>query len=194
MFDRDKEVLTTGEVAKVCNVAPRTVSKWFDSGQLKGYRIPGSKDRRIPVSQLISFMKAHNIPLDALTAGRIRVLVVDDERETAETLQRLLTEHTNYDVRVASDSFCAGIECERLRPHVMLLDIHLGEDDQARRIAEFVRQSDELQLTRIVAMSSKLTDGQISQLKRQGFESVLKKPFQLRQVVEAIENATSIVH
>ena len=43
----DKEVLTTGEVAKICNVAPRTVSKWFDSGQLQGYRIPGSKDRRI---------------------------------------------------------------------------------------------------------------------------------------------------
>ena len=38
----DKEVLTTGEVAKICNVAPRTVSKWFDSGSLKGYRIPGS--------------------------------------------------------------------------------------------------------------------------------------------------------
>src|SRR4051812_28109101 len=40
-----KDVLTTGEVAKICNVAPRTVSKWFDSGALHGYRIPGSKDR-----------------------------------------------------------------------------------------------------------------------------------------------------
>ena len=35
----DKDVLTTGEVAKICNVASRTVSKWFDSGQLKGYRL-----------------------------------------------------------------------------------------------------------------------------------------------------------
>ena len=43
----EKEVLTTGEVAKICNVAARTVSKWFDSGQIEGYRIPGSKDRRI---------------------------------------------------------------------------------------------------------------------------------------------------
>src|SRR6478736_2719268 len=51
-----KDVLTTGEVAKICNVAPRTVSKWFDSGALHGYRIPGSKDRRIPLNQLIRFM------------------------------------------------------------------------------------------------------------------------------------------
>lgn len=27
---RQKDILTTGEVAKICNVAPRTVSKWFD--------------------------------------------------------------------------------------------------------------------------------------------------------------------
>ena len=40
----NKEVFTTGEVARICNVAPRTVSKWFDTGQLRGYRIPGSKD------------------------------------------------------------------------------------------------------------------------------------------------------
>ena len=37
------KVFTTGQVAKICKVAPRTVSKWFDSGRLRGYRIPGSQ-------------------------------------------------------------------------------------------------------------------------------------------------------
>ena len=58
----EKEVLTTGEVAKICNVAPRTVSKWFDSGSLKGYRIPGSKTRRIPRPRLIEFAVAYGLP------------------------------------------------------------------------------------------------------------------------------------
>ena len=83
---RQKDILTTGEVAKICNVAPRTVSKWFDSGQLRGYRIPGSKDRRIPLNALIRFMKQHNIPLDGLQSGRTRVLIVDDESEIVEVL------------------------------------------------------------------------------------------------------------
>ncbi len=61
-----KDVLTTGEVSKICHVAPRTVCKWFDSGQLRGYRIPSSKGRRIPVSELIRFMKAHNMPIEML--------------------------------------------------------------------------------------------------------------------------------
>ena len=53
------KVFTTGQVAKICKVAPRTVSKWFDSGRLKGYRIPGSQDRRIPREYLIRFLKEH---------------------------------------------------------------------------------------------------------------------------------------
>ena len=86
MLPFDKDVLTTGEVAKICNVAPRTVSKWFDTGQLKGYRIPGSKDRRIPVSQLVRFMKEHGIPFDGVAGGKTRILVVDDESEVVEAL------------------------------------------------------------------------------------------------------------
>lgn len=189
----DKEVLTTGEVAKVCNVAPRTVSKWFDTGSLKGYRIPGSKDRRIPVSELVRFMKAHGIPLDALSSGRTRVLVVDADHEVTDTLARVLTEQTNYDVHIANTSFEAGLECERFKPHVLLLDLHLADGD-SRKVADAVRTSTNLQMTRIVAMSGKLTDGQAHALRSQGFDDFLKKPFQVRQVVSAIEAATSVVH
>jgi excisionase family DNA binding protein len=189
----DKEVLTTGEVAKICNVAPRTVSKWFDSGTLKGYRIPGSRDRRIPTSELIKFMKAHGIPLEGIASGRTRVLIVDDEREIVDVMERILTEQTNYEVRTATSGFQAGMECERFKPHVILLDLHIGDND-SRQLTDLVRRHEQLQFTRIVAMSGKLTDGQAQGLKGQGFDGFLKKPFQVRQVVEAIETATNVVH
>ena len=189
----DKEVLTTGEVAKICNVAPRTVSKWFDSGQLQGYRIPGSKDRRIPVSQLVRFMKEHNIPLDGLETGQTRVLIVDDDRDVLATLREVLAKQTGYEVEIAQDGFEAGITCQRFKPHIMLLDMHIGDGD-AQRVAKLIQGNDDLQLTKIVAMSGKLTDGQATQLRGQGFDDFLKKPFQVRQVVEAIEKLTNIIH
>ncbi|MFA6046909.1 MAG: response regulator [Phycisphaerales bacterium] len=189
----DKEVLTTGEVAKICNVAPRTVSKWFDSGSLKGYRIPGSRDRRIPASELMKFMRAHGIPLEGLNSGRTRVLIVDGEREVVDTLERILTEQTSYDVRTATSAFKAGMECEKFKPHVLLLDLHLGADADSRAFAESVRKNEQLQFTKIVAMSGKLTDGQAQGLRSQGFDVFLKKPFQVRQVVESIEAATNLV-
>ena len=191
----DKDVLTTGEVAKICNVAPRTVSKWFDTGTLKGYRIPGSKDRRIPVAQLIKFMKAHGIPMDGALSGRTRVLIVDDETEVVDVLSKVLGEQANYEVRSAKNGFGAGIECERFKPHVILLDVHLGEQDgnAGREMAKNLRTGDEFSLTRVIAMSGKLSDAQLQAMKGNGFDAFLKKPFQVRQVIEAIEHVISPV-
>ncbi|QDU35510.1 Polar-differentiation response regulator DivK [Poriferisphaera corsica] len=190
---RQKDILTTGEVAKICNVAPRTVSKWFDSGQLQGYRIPGSKDRRIPLSSLIKFMKAHNIPLDGLQSGQTRVLIVDDDSEIVEVLEKVLAEQANYEVHTAHSGFAAGIACEKARPHVMLLNMHLS-DLKGEEILKFVKSNPDLQLTKVVAMSGKLTDGQAQHLLQNGFDGYLKKPFHVRQVVEAIEDAVSLVY
>jgi excisionase family DNA binding protein len=193
MLPADKDVLTTGEVAKICNVAPRTVSKWFDSGQLKGYRIPGSKDRRIPISNLIQFMKDHNIPMDGIHSGKTRVLIVDDEPEVLDALDQVLSQQAGYDVRTAETGFEAGLECERFRPHVVLLDIHLGESD-ATDVAQVIRETEDLTITRIIAMSGKLTEGQAMGLRTHGFDGFLKKPFQVRQVIHEIEKANALVH
>ena len=189
----EKDVLTTGEVARICNVASRTVSKWFDSGQLEGYRIPGSKDRRIPRASLLTFMKQHNIPMDGLMSGRPRLLVVDSDEQVGITLERVLAEEAEFDVRATTNLFEAGLECERFRPHVILLDVDLvgdGADDVRSAICD----SDELQATRLVAVTARLTEGQVTQLVSRGFESVIRKPFTVRQVIETVESAHAVVY
>ena len=189
----EKDVLTTGEVAQICNVASRTVSKWFDSGQLRGYRIPGSKDRRIPVANLIKFMKGHNIPLDGLMSGNTRVLIVDSDLDVTNGLENILREQTKYEVKTCASAFEAGMECEKFRPHVMLLDLHL-DGCEGGDICRMIQENDGLQITKIIAMSGKLTDGQVASLTQQGFEGALRKPFSVRQVIEAIESAHAVVY
>src|ERR671913_1696278 len=115
-----KDVLTTGEVAKICNVAPRTVSKWFDSGALHGYRIPGSKDRRIPLNQLIRFMKQHGMPLNGLMTGSTRVLIVDEEQDIVEVLEKILEGEAKYEVEIARGGFAAGGSGGRVPPPAFL--------------------------------------------------------------------------
>ena len=189
----DKDVLTTGEVAKICNVASRTVSKWFDSGQLQGYRIPGSKDRRIPVANLLAFMREHSIPMDGLMSGRPRVLICDNDEGVVGTLTGVLAEQTNFDVRTCDSLFAAGMECERFRPHVMLYDLSVSDGDGSE-VCQLIHGNEDLQVTRIVAMSTRITDGQVSQLVACGFDSVLRKPFTVRQVIEAVEAAHAVVY
>ncbi len=190
---RQKDVLTTGEVAKICNVAPRTVSKWFDSGQLRGYRIPGSKDRRIPLNALIKFMKQHQIPTDGLQSGQTRVLIVDADQQIVDVLKQVLTEQANYEVHTAATGFAAGVACEKFRPHVLLMDVHLGDADPLE-LCRAIKASADMQLTKVIAMSSRLTDGQAHQLQTRGFDGYLKKPFNIRQVIEVVEDAVAVVY
>ncbi len=186
------DVLTTGEVARICNVAPRTVSKWFDTGQLRGYRIPGSKDRRIPVQQLVRFMRAHGIPLGELDSGQTRVLLVDEDGELLSLLEQALSRTERYGVKTATSGFEAGAMAERFKPHVILIDVTLPDIDTAK-IRRFLLSNDDLQATKLIATSGALTDGETQSLLREGFDSCLHKPFDVRQVMLAIEDAVAIV-
>lgn len=185
-----KDVLTTGEVARICRVAPRTVSKWFDSGQLKGYRIPGSKDRRIPREQLIRFMRAHGMPLKGMEVGVTRVLVVDDEYELANVLRTSLERELGYAVKVATNAFEAGMLADEFRPHVILFDLNIASAD-ARTVLRALKSNPDLAATKVIAIGDTDEDGQ--SYTRVGFESYLAKPFSLRSVVREIEMATNVI-
>ena len=192
-MDKKKDVLTTGQVAKICNVAPRTVSKWFDSGQLRGYRIPGSKDRRIPLPQLVRFMRAHGIPLNGLDGATTRILLVDDKAEITSTLTEELEKGGRYEVQVAECGFDAGLVAEQFRPHIIFVDITL-DDINVKRICNVVRENTELQGTRMVAITSTLTEGEGHALMQHGFDNYLCKPFDVAQMIECVEDALAIIH
>ena len=95
--------------------------------------------------------------------------------------------------RSAQNIFGSGIECERFRPHVILLDIHFNDGD-GRDICKVLKENDDHQVTKLIAMTGKLTDGQAAQLTHQGFDGALRKPFSVRQVIEAIEGAHAVVY
>jgi excisionase family DNA binding protein len=63
-------IFTTVQCAEICGVSARTVCKWFDSGRLRGYRIPGSQDRRIPGEFLVRFLREQGMPVPVEYAGR----------------------------------------------------------------------------------------------------------------------------
>src|SRR2546423_15249147 len=87
MDERMKTVFTTGEAAKICKVSQQTIIRCFDNGQLKGFRVPGSRFRRIPRAELYSFMKDNGIPTDALENSSRRVLIVDDDQDLVDLIR-----------------------------------------------------------------------------------------------------------
>jgi CheY-like chemotaxis protein len=190
---KGKNVLTTGDVAKICNVAPRTVSKWFDSGQLKGYRIPGSKDRRRPVSELIRFMKVHNMPATAFPAGKIRVLVVDSNADAASGLADTLQTKADYEVQTVRSSFETGVVAQKFAPHVLLVSL-LAEGIDATEICKSIRDNEDLQTIKIIALANQLSDSESAALLQKGFDGYISNAGDAAEVIKRIEEATAIIY
>ena len=150
-------------------------------------------DRRIPVNQLIRFMKQHGMPLNGLMTGTTRILIVDDEQDIVEVLEKILEDEAKYEVEVAQGGFAAGVTADKFRPHVILIDLHLKDVD-ANEVVKQVKKSSDLQLTKVIAMSGKLTDAEAQALLTNGFDGFLRKPFHVRQVIEAVEDAMAVVY
>jgi len=190
---KGKNVLTTGDVAKICNVAPRTVSKWFDSGQLKGYRIPGSKDRRIPVSELIRFMKAHNMPAITFPVGKMRVLIVDSNANAASALADTLRTKADYEVQTVRSSFETGVVAQKFAPHVLLVSL-LAKGIDAIEICKSIRANEDLQTIKIVALSNQLSHSESAALLQKGFDGYISNVGDASEVIKKIEEATAIIY
>jgi len=190
---KGKNVLTTGDVAKICNVAPRTVSKWFDNGQLKGYRIPGSKDRRIPVSELIRFMKVHNMPTTALPVGKIRVLIADSNDKTASALADILRSEGDYDVQTVQSNFGTGAVVQKFAPHVLLVSL-LAEGINAMGICKYIRANEDLRTIKVIAIVNQLSDSESAALLQKGFDGYVPYSAEATEVIKRIEEVTAIIY
>jgi len=178
--------LTTGDVAKICSVAPRTVSKWFDSGDLRGYRIPGSKDRRIPIDHLIKFMRAHGIPLNGLEAGSLRVLILDSDAGLREAVRLALEKTDGFEVLTAETALEAGAIARDREPQVVVMDVTLPDVDPPA-VVRFFRSTAELSGTCLIGMGASLTEGQGQALLQCGFDSYLVKPFGTGELLTLVE-------
>lgn len=118
-LEKIKDVLTSGEVAKVCNVAPRTVAKWIDSGTLQGYKLPGSRDRRVTKVSLLSFLRDNNMPIHV--AAKRSAILFGFPADIAAIAKKLAEEDLDINVEIVSDPFSAGVVMTERKPSVVLV-------------------------------------------------------------------------
>lgn len=178
-----KTVFTTGEAAKICKVSQQTIIRCFDNGQLKGFRVPGSRFRRIPREALYRFMKDNGIPTDALESGKRKVLLVDDEPEIVEIINRSLEEDGRFEVRIAANGFDAGMMVKEYRPDLIILDVMLP-DINGKEVCHRVRADTNLEEVRIICISGMVEEDKIQELKLAGADDFIHKPFDVEVLIE----------
>ncbi len=180
-----KELFTTGEAAEVCGVSQQTIIRCFDSGRLEGFRVPGSRFRRIPRPSLVKFMRDNSIPLDSLESGKKKILIVDDDAEIVELLTDVLGRDGRFQTQAAASGYEAGIQTQRFRPDVILLDYMLP-DVNGNVVCHTIRKNPEFQDIKIIIVSGVIKQDEIDHLLKAGAQGFVKKPFDVAEVVDKI--------
>ena len=180
-----KTVFTTGEAAKICKVSQQTIIRCFDSGQLKGFRVPGSRFRRIPRDQLYAFMRDNGIPTDALDSGKRKILVVDDDPDLVELIVDHLERDGRFEVRSVNNGFQAGMQIKEFRPDLVVLDVMLP-DINGKEVCKLVRSEKSMDEVRIICISGMGEPDKIQELRDAGANDFMQKPFDVEALMERI--------
>ncbi len=180
-----KTVFTTGEAAKICKVSQQTIIRCFDSGQLKGFRVPGSRFRRIPRDLLFSFMKENGIPTDALESGKRKVLIVDDDEDLVELIADHLERDGRFEIRSANNGFDAGMMVKEYRPDIIVLDVMLP-DINGKEVCQRVRSDKTMEDTRIICISGMVEEDKVADLREAGANDFMHKPFEVEKLIDRI--------
>jgi excisionase family DNA binding protein len=180
-----KAVFTTGEAAEVCKVSQQTIIRCFDSGRLRGFRVPGSRFRRIPRDALIAFMKENGIPPDALESGKRKILVVDDDPEIVELFVDVLERDGRFEVKTASTGYDAGIATQEFLPDLIILDYMLP-DVNGNVVCQTIRKNPNFEHIKIIIVSGVVNQEEISDLLKAGANDFVKKPFNIEKLIERV--------
>ena len=183
-----KDLFTTGEAAEICRVSQQTIIRCFDAGRLEGFRVAGSRFRRIPRQSLVKFMKDNNIPLDAIESGKRKVLIVDDDAEIVELIVEVLSRDGRFETETASSGYEAGMATERFRPELILLDYMLP-DVNGNVVCQTIRKNPEFENIRIIIVSGVVKQDEIAQLLKSGAQDFIRKPFDVTELTSKITTA-----
>ena len=175
-----KSVFTTGEAAEICKVSQQTIIRCFDSGRLRGFRVPGSRFRRIPRDALIAFMKDNGIPPDALDSGKLKILVVDDDPEIVELFVDVLERDGRFEVKTANTGYDAGILTQEFGPDLIMPDIN------GNVVCQTIRKNPNFEHMKIVIVSGVVNQDEINDLLKSGADDFVKKPFNIEKLIERI--------
>jgi len=184
-MDKMKDLFTTGKAAEICKVSQQTIIRCFDSGRLEGFRVPGSKFRRIPRHSLIKFMKDNSIPLDNLDSGKKKILIVDDDAEIVELMADVLLRDGRFDLKTASSGYEAGMVTQQFHPDLILLDYMLP-DINGNVVCQTIRQNPEFENIKIIIVSGVIKTDEIDGLLKAGAEGFIQKPFNIVELTDKI--------
>ena len=100
----------------------------MDDGIVQAFRLPNSKDRRVPFDALRDFMVQNDIPTNRLDGTMFfRLVWFTATPRDSDVLRGEIVEWLNAQVEVATNLYQLGKMVQRLDPQVVVIEMTVGE-------------------------------------------------------------------
>jgi DNA-binding response OmpR family regulator len=138
-------------------------------------------------------MKMHNMPTTELSVGKMRVLIVDSNEDAASALADTLRSRAGYEVQTVGSNFETGVVAQKFAPHVLLVNL-LAEGIAATEICRNVRDDEDLQTIKVLALANQLSEAESTALLQKGFDGYISDFADATEVIRKIEETTAIIY
>jgi PAS domain S-box-containing protein len=146
---------------------------------------------RLPISKVDRVTPADEMPEAPCTTTRMRVLVVDDQHDVADSIAMLI-EHVGHESRAVYDGTTALSIARHARPHLMLVDVGMP-GMTGYELASHVRADASLTGVMLVALTGYGRPEDRARALESGFDAHLTKPLtelRLRQMLASVGSKT----
>ena len=184
----EKQLLTTGEVAKHCQVTHRAVLKWVSAGKIKAFRTPG-RHSRINIEDFVNFLNQYNMPIPPeftpAKPGLKKILIVEDDPAIVKVIKSILIKTRQYEMKVANDGFAAGLLFQEFRPDLITLDIQMGILD-GFDVCKQIRSNPKNKNVKILVITDTSDKEAKEKILKLGANEFMAKPISSRALLENI--------
>jgi excisionase family DNA binding protein len=182
-----EKTFTTFEVARLCGVFHTTVINWVNKGKLKARVTPGGH-RRIPLSELVAFMKKYEMPIPSnIEDAHKQILILDDQLMMTRLLDKGFKKHEDrYKVQVANNPVDALMLVGKKLPHLLVLNLMMPVMD-GFQVCEILKSNPATKEMKIIAITGKKLTASQSDFLGKNCDKFLLKPFDVNELVGAID-------
>ncbi|UPT74651.1 MAG: response regulator [Elusimicrobiota bacterium] len=182
-----EKTFTTFEVARLCGVFHTTVINWVNKGKLKARVTPGGH-RRIPLSELVAFMKKYEMPVPSdIEDMHKHILILDDEPMMTKLLEKGFQKHKDrFAVAVANNPVDALVMIGKKLPHLLVVDLLMPVMD-GFQVCQILKSNPATKEMKIVAISGKKLTAPQQDFLKKNVDRFLQKPFDMADLVGAVD-------
>lgn len=174
---KNPKILSSGDLAHFLGCAPRTACNFAEKGLLKCHRLPGSKDRRFYLEDVLTFAREHDFMTDELMQHALS-LGVDAGNGVLLVACDFLLEHLGKltPITKAADSFQAGLALAKIHFRLAVIDGQIGTTEVTEICCWAIKHRPEMRL--IVLENEDGTGGAVGV----GGVTRMRKPLAAEQV------------